>query len=74
MFPVMSGENIKLTGLLSNELFKKVLNIYFSYTLPYIDKILSTSKCRYSYRQHMKMGVVSLDSSCPQLGLIKISD
>ena len=74
MFPVMSGENIKLTGLLSNELFRKVLNIYFSYTLPYIDKILSTSKYSYSYRQHMKMGVVSLDSSCPQLGLIKISD
>ena len=50
-----------------------VIGTYFSYTLPYIDKILSTSEYSSSYGQHMEMGVVSYVSSCPQLGLVNIS-
>ena len=34
----MSGENIKLTCPLCHELWKMVLSILFSYTIPYMEK------------------------------------
>ena len=57
--PARSGENIRLTRPLSYELFKKVLSVFFSHTIPYIEKILSTSECSCSYRLAMEMGIVS---------------
>ena len=33
----MFGENIKLTRLLCHELWKMVLSILFSYTIPYME-------------------------------------
>ena len=59
MSPARYGENIRLIRHLSHELYKKVLNVFFSYTLPYIETILSTSECSYGYRQDTEMGIVS---------------
>ena len=71
--PARSDKIISLTRPLSHELFKKVLSVYFSHSLPYIDKILSTSECSLSYRPPIEMGIVSYVSSFPQLDLIKLS-
>ena len=38
------GVNIRLTHLLSYELCKKALNDYFSYSLPYSERILTPPK------------------------------
>ena len=72
MSPAKYGENIKLTLLFSHELYKKVLSVCFSYTLPCIEKILSTFECSWRYGPHLEMEFVSYASSCPQLGMVKI--
>ena len=75
MFPARSGKSIKLTHLLSNELYKKVLSVNIVFPmLSYIENIISTSKCRNgtSYGLHTNMEIVSYVSSCPQLGLVKV--
>ena len=54
------GVNIRLTRPLSHELFKKVLSVYSPIrTIPYIDKILSTSECSWDYGLATDMGIVS---------------
>ena len=63
----MSGENIKLTCPLCHELWKMVLSVLFSYTLPYMEKALSTTECSSGYRPHTELGVVSAFCSCHQL-------
>ena len=57
--PARSGEIIKLTHPLSHERYTKVLSFFFSYTLPYIDVILSTSESGNGYRPHTEMGIIS---------------
>ena len=70
----MSGENIKLTCPLCHEVWKMVLSDLFSYSLPYIEKILSTSECSCGYGPYIEMGIVSYYvSTHPQLGPVKIS-
>ena len=69
----MSGENIKLTRSICHALWKMVLSVQFSYSLPYIEKILSTSECSCGYGPCIEMGIVSYVSTCPQLGPVKIS-
>ena len=44
MLSARSGKNIMLTSPFLHEICKKVLSIYFSYSLPYIEKVLSTSE------------------------------
>ena len=62
--------NIKLTRLLSHDLYRKVRSVFFSYTPQYIEEILGTSECRNGYGTHTEMEIVSCVSSCPQLGLV----
>ena len=51
----------------------EVLNIYVSYSLPYIEKIiLSTSECSKGYSPRTEMVIISELSSCHQLGLVRI--
>ena len=71
----MSGENIKLTRPLCHELWKMVLSIkfLFFYTLPHVEKTLSTTECSSGYRSHMKVGAISTFISSHQLCLVKIS-
>ena len=69
----ISGENIKLTRPLYHELWKMVLSILFSITIPYMEKTLSTTECSSGYRPHTEVGFVSAFSSCHQLCLVKIS-
>ena len=69
----MSGGNIKLTRPFCHELWKMVLRVLFYYTLPYMEKTLSTTGCSSGYRLHRKVKVVSPFSSCHQLCLVKIS-
>ena len=64
------GRNISLTYPLSHELCKKVFSIYFSYSLPYIVNLLSTSECNQGYMPHIEMGIILQFSSCHQLGLV----
>ena len=40
MSPARYGKNIRLIRHLSHELYKKVLDVFFSYTFPYIETIL----------------------------------
>ena len=69
----MSGEKIKLTCPLCHELLKMVLSVLFSYSLPYIEKTLSTSECSCGYWPFIEMGIVSYVSTSPQLSPVKIS-
>ena len=73
MLSVMSGENTKLTHSLCHELWKIVLSVLFSYSLPCIEKILSTSECSCGYGPCIEMGIVSYVSTRPQLGPVKVS-
>ena len=40
-----SGKNIRVTCPFLHEICKKVLSVYFSHSLPYIETIISTSEC-----------------------------
>ena len=42
---------------LIDELWKMVRSILSSYTLPYMERTLSSSKCSYGYRPYTEMGV-----------------
>ena len=42
MSSAMSGDNIKLARPLCHVLWKMVLSVLFSYTIPYMEKTLST--------------------------------
>ena len=47
---------------------------FLSYTLPYIEKILSTSTSRsWDYGPLIEMGIVPEVSSCPELGRFRPS-
>ena len=52
---------------------RRCLTFHFSYSLPYIEKILGTSECSWSYRPRTDMVIVSEFGSWHQLGLGKIS-
>ena len=68
-----SGTNIRSTRPLSHELCKKCLEFYSSYS-PIHHKTLSTSECSYDYGPCIEMEIVSVFSSCHQLGLVQTSD
>ena len=52
---------------------KKGAERFFSYILPYIENIVSTSECSWGYGLATKVGIVSQVSSRPQLDLSKVS-
>ena len=73
-----SGKKYQIDEPLSHVIFKKVLSILLSYSLPYVlshtlKKILNTSECNWGYGSPIDMGIISEFSSMPQLGLSKIS-
>ena len=65
----------KLIRPLPHDLCKKVLIVFsLMYILPYIEDLLSTSKCSWGYRLAMDKGTISNVSSRSQLGLAEISN